>query len=49
MIRVIALCLFVPAAALAQQSTSPGECESKRCPDGQIMDPATKACVAISA
>ena len=47
-IRLIALCLFLPGAVLAQQSTPQRDCESKRCPEGQVMDSATKACVAIS-
>ena len=49
MIRLIALCLLLPSATLAQQSTRPGECESKRCPEGQIMDNTSRTCVAISA
>jgi len=48
-IRLMALCLFLPTAALAQQSTPHGDCESKRCPEGQIMDPASKLCIAVSA
>jgi len=47
-IRLIALCLFLPTATLAQQA-APQECGSKQCPDGQIMDNATKACVPVSA
>ena len=54
MIRLIApslivLSLILPSVALAQQSTPPGECESKRCPEGQTMDTTTKTCVAVSA
>ena len=49
-VSLIALCLaLMPAVTLAQQTSPPGECESKRCPEGQIMDSATKVCVAVSA
>jgi len=49
-IRLFALCLvLLPTATLAQQSTYPGECGHPRnCPAGQILDTASKTCVAIS-
>ena len=51
MFRMIALSVFLlPTAALAQQSTYPGECDHARaCPAGQIMDSAKKTCVEVSA
>jgi len=47
-LRLIVLCLaLAPTASLAQQAE--GECDHKRtCPSGQILDTATKTCVAIS-
>lgn len=49
-LTLIALITF-PAFTLAQDGPAPGgqACESTRaCPEGQVMDEETKACVVVS-
>ncbi len=47
---VVLTLALMPTLTLAQQSQSyPGECDHARaCPEGQIMDSATKACTTVS-